>query len=105
MLMKLTSESWWKQFKNKLEPVFPKFFPEIRFFNILDNKIYVQTFTEKGDDCLFRIYDITSKGISNVFLPRACEGTIKWYDIQNGQYYYLKENEESDSWEMFVVNI
>ena len=105
MLMKLASEPWWGQFKNKFEPVFPKFYPEIRFFNIQDNKIYVQTFTEKGDDCLFLIYDITSKRISKVFLPRAYDSTIKRYDIQNGQYYYLRENEESDYWEMFVVNI
>jgi hypothetical protein len=105
LLEKLKSEPWWKQFENKLEPVFPEFLPEIRFFTIQHNKIYVQTFIEKEDDALFRIHDLTTKKMSTIYLPRACDGALKWYDIQKGDYYYLRENEDTDMWELFVVNI
>jgi hypothetical protein len=105
MLARLEAERWWKQFKNKLDPVFPRFFPEIHFFLVRDKKIFVQTYVEKENRSLFRIYDLPTQKLSEVFLPTAYDKTNTWYDIRNGRYYYLKNNESTDTWELFVMTI
>ncbi len=99
-LEKLRSAKWWKSLKHKLEPVFPEFFPEIKFYTLNGDQIYVETHLTKGDNSLFRIYDLETKKVSEIYLPVASDRSFKRYDIRNGKYYYLKENEEDDNWEL-----
>jgi len=96
----LEAQPWWGQFKGKLEPVFPEFFPEIRFFTVRDDRIYVQTFVEEGDGVLFRVYDLARRRMSTVLLPRACDGDRSLYDIHRGRYLFLRLDDDTDTWEL-----
>ncbi len=104
-LEKLVRKTWWKSFKDKLDPVFPEYFPEIRFFTIRDHKIYVETHLEKGGKTLFSVYDLKTKKISEILLPPASDGSFARYDFDKETYYYLFENEDDDNWELHVKAI
>ena len=101
MLEQLTRESWWGKLKDKLDPVFPEFFPEIRFFTLSGRQIFVETYIDNGDRRLFRIYNVDTKKMSEAYLPAASDLTVKRYDFHKGYYYFLRENEDDETWELY----
>jgi len=104
-LAEMAAKSWWNQLKTRLKPVFPENFPEIRHVTIVKQKLYVLTYHEKGADCLLKIFDLKGKPLGQKYVPLAMNSRTPMYDIDNDSYYYLKENEESETWELFVEKL
>jgi hypothetical protein len=81
---------------------FPDFFPAIDIFFVSNEKIYIKTYNFKGGEHEYLILNLKGDLIKSVFLP---ESANKLYTIENGIYYYLSENEESEKWEIHTINI
>jgi hypothetical protein len=87
---------------------FPDYFPPIRMFHVTDNKIYVMTYKEKNGKNELVIMDTNGKLLNKVFLPIAPfeESTVLIsYTIRNGRLYHLKDNEETEEWELRIYDI
>lgn len=103
-----TSRSF-KQFyhmwKDRLK--FPKYFPAIRWYHIVDNKAYVLTYKKEAEKSEFYILDIKGKFLKNVMVPLAEKDDRLWYPyvIKNGKLYQLIENSDEEEWELHVTVI
>jgi len=82
---------------------FPQRYP-VRYFHADNNKIYVLTFEQQGDKCLFLIYDIKGNFIKETCLPFTDYAFIRPYPytIRNNHIYQLVENPDSDDWELKI---
>ncbi len=90
--------------------VFPQYLPAIRNVTAADNKVYVQTYKNKGNLSEFLVFDVNGKLLKRVFLPDTCRYKIKTnpdvtFTIKNNKYYHLAENEETEQWELHVKEI
>jgi hypothetical protein len=102
----------WKRKKNRqIQMVFPRYFPKVKNFIIRDNRIYCQTYKKRGEESEFIILNLVGKLLKKRFLPHA-DGTMMdlwtqfpFYAIYKHKYYYLVENLEQDTWELYVVDI
>ncbi len=93
---------------NKHRLKFPDYFPLIRMFHVTDNKIYVMTYKEKDGKNEFVILDMKGKLLNRMFIPISpFEETtvIIFYTIKNGKLYLLKDNEETEEWEVRIFEI
>lgn len=97
---------YYEQVKHRL--VFPDYFPPIRMFHVDDNKIYLMTYKEKDGKNEFIVLDMKGKELNRLFIPVAPfdEATVLiTYTICNGKLYHLKDNEETEEWEVHIHNI
>ncbi len=91
-----------KRIKKRFEFRFPEYFPEFGDFSICDGKFYVKTYrNEKGLD-EYIILDLKGKKIGNVWLPQT---SPKGYYFYNNGFYFLKENEDEEVWELHFQNL
>jgi hypothetical protein len=100
------TRDYYQQIKSRMK--FPDYFPPIRMFHVTDNKIYVMTYKEKDGKNEFVIMDVSGKLLKTVFIPIAPfeESTvIISYTIKNGKLYHLKDNEETEEWELRIYEI
>lgn len=104
-LANLERQAWWAHLKDRFTPQMPESYPEIRHFLIIDKKIYILTYQEKGGECLMKILDLQGKTLGTIFVPAAMEETRALYGIDNNRYYYLKDNEESETWELHAARL
>ena len=83
-------------------------------FLIEQDRIYIQTYTRVGRKTKYIILDLKGKLLKEVFLPTMDDipftailvgQDVRLYEIQNGKFYYLKNNMENESWEFNVINI
>jgi hypothetical protein len=90
--------------KNRLK--FPKYFPAIRLYDVVDDKIYVLTYKKQGEKSEFLIYDIKGKFLKKIMVPLAERDELLWspYTIKNGKLYQLIENKKM-TWELHVTEI
>ena len=91
--------------KNRIE--FPEYFPMIRDYRIADDKIYVLTYTEKGDNKELLIFDLKGKLIKKVMYPFLEINVLEIFpfDIKNGKLYQIIENEDEEEWELHISEI
>ena len=92
----------------KLKILFPKYFPFMRNFTVKNNRIYCQTYVRKDNLSLFYIFDLKGECLKKIYLPSSEReliryGTNKIYDFSNNKYYYLNDNEEEETWELFCA--
>ena len=104
----------------KKEIFFPEYFPAIRQFLVIDNKIYVLTFKTLGDKAQFIILNLKGKLIKEVYLP--FDNSDKWFHyslyenvahrilnggftIKDGKLFRLFENPDSEVWELHITEI
>jgi hypothetical protein len=80
--------------------VFPDFFPAYAYFDLFDDELYVFGHSWRDDRRECTILDQTGKVLKKVFLQ-----TRNPFFIQNNKFYYLKENEEEEMWELHVEEI
>lgn len=95
-------------YKIKHRMTFPDYFPPIRMFHVTDNRIYLMTYKEKNGKNELVIMDLTGKLLNKVFLPIVPfeESTVLIsYTIKNGKLYHLKDNEETEEWELRIYDI
>lgn len=99
-------ENFRKQFS---DVVYPKVYPAIRNIDVSKDRIYARTFKRKSgkEECL--VMNLKGKVLSTVYLPMVENAPftahlvgIRYYTIVNNKYYYLKENEDTEDWELHV---
>jgi hypothetical protein len=86
---------------------FPTHFPAISDFHVDDNKVYVKTFREKNGTYEFYIFDIKGKLLKKVFVPMAMRFVVVVYPytVNGGKLYQLVENDDSEEWDLHVLDI
>ena len=107
-------EGGWVKFKNSVNFVFPEKFPPIKDIIVRDDKIYVSTYEKKDNRQKFIIMDLKGNVLSTTFLPLPIKSSYlfrslgidnRFYGISNNNYYYIKENSDSEEWELYVTKI
>ncbi len=103
--LKVDQPSVYKIFKKKI--FFPKEYPAIRTFRVSDNKLYV--FTHKTinlkNQCL--VFGLKGKLIKDTLVPLKEISLKKWFpfDIKDNKVYQLIENQDTETWELVVIDI
>jgi len=106
----------WENIKRRLKFHYPDYFPAIRDFLIVGKKIYVRTFriNENTNEQEFIIMDLKGNILKTLYLPQTTgpQHTTKmvgmsprFYSIANNRFYYLVENEDEETWELYVKDI
>jgi len=96
----------WDFFKTKI--AFKKYYPPIHNMFANNNKLYIFTNTMKDDlrECI--ITDFNGKEIKRKFLysPENYGMDFKFMaDLENNYYYWIVENEDDETWELYKENI
>ncbi|MFC2155622.1 hypothetical protein ACFLRB_03930 [Acidobacteriota bacterium] len=86
--------------------LFPDYFPEIRWYTISDQKIYILTYKKEDGKSEFLVFDISGKFLKKVFLPLVELDDIQFYPFTICQkaLYQLVEN-ENEAWELHRTGI
>jgi len=92
----------WHIFKKMYECVFPEYFPDIQDFRVADGRIYIKTYKYLDSRVKFIILDLDGKLLEEAFLPDI---KITLYDIKDNWFYFLKEDEIAEVWELYKVRI
>ncbi len=93
----------WKVAIDQWGVEYDRFFPDIREFQVADDKIYVQTYRTEQRKTEFIVMDLEGNSSQSVFLPLYEEGSLvdkHVYTFFNGDYYYLKYNDDKEIWEL-----
>lgn len=93
----LKESAFYKRVKDRVKFTCRKYFPAFQYFSINNGKIYVFTYKIKNKKQEVIIMDLKGSILKKTFLP---DGVIN--SIDNDRFYYLKENEEKEEWELFV---
>jgi hypothetical protein len=91
---------------NKDRVSLPKYFPELQFFLIRDDKLYVATWKRQDGKVEFLVFDINGKLLKQVFVPCAyLPGLMACpLDIYKGKLYQVIANEDEEL-ELYVSAI
>jgi hypothetical protein len=85
----------WESFKNKVNLRFPEYFPPFSGFEVADGKIFA--YSHKSHSRYCQLYIFNFKGNLLQQKPIQLKDSHQFYqDFQ----YYLKENEETENWEL-----
>jgi hypothetical protein len=85
----------WHRIKNKIQ--FPEFLPLMRDIHTTDKKLFIKTWGIKDGREEYVVFDLEGNEITTVYLPTAM---MYYYSIYNNTFYYVKENEEKEEWEL-----
>jgi hypothetical protein len=91
-----------KKIAKTIEFDFPEHFPEMRGLIVSGSKIYVNTYAIMEDMMEYIILDLDGKLLKKVFLPKSGYRLSTFY---NEKYYFLKENESEEIWELYSVKV
>jgi hypothetical protein len=97
---KLKESRDWERIKNN-NFIFYKYFPKIKSFSADGDRFYAQTYRVRDKKNEFIIGDSKGNIIKKLFLPT--KDVV--YTFRNNAYYYMKDNESSEEWELFKVDI
>jgi hypothetical protein len=112
--MMINSSGGWENFKQKYRLIFPSQFPPIQDLLVRDDKIYVLTFASRGDLERWVVMDSQGEVVRTTDLPIPCKSSFtarslgkdnRLYGIIDNTFYYLKENEGNEEWEVHRVKI
>ncbi|UCE41021.1 MAG: hypothetical protein JSV17_16520 [Candidatus Aminicenantes bacterium] len=98
----------WKTAVDQWGVEYDRFFPDIREFQVADDRIYVQTYKTEQRKTEFIILDLKGSSSQSVFLPLYEEGSLvdKYvYTFHKGDYYYLKYNDDKEMWELHRLDL
>ena len=86
--------------------VFPRYFPEIEDFIIVDNKVYVFTYRTENEKVEFFIFDIGGKLLKRIFVPFLNQRPMLPYpfSVKGGKLYQVVEGEDEE-WELYISPI
>jgi hypothetical protein len=86
---------------------YPAYFPLMRYFLAADNKVYIRTYRDVQGESEFFIFTIEGKLLKRVMLPVKEKDALESYPytIQDGKFYQLVENEQTEEWELHVEKI
>lgn len=104
----------WKELEERSNFIFPEFFPLIQDMIIANNKLYISTYKRKANLEQYIVLDLKGNNLGEYFLPtvKKCMVTTsmlgrenRFYGIDNNNFYYLLENENTEEWELHSVVI
>lgn len=97
----------YERLKNRFK--YPQYFPLWQNFVVTDNKIYIQTYKRNEADTHneFFILNIQGELIKRVWLPldEYFDFTPCPYAIANNKLYQFVENEDTEMWELHIIEI
>lgn len=106
-------EIGFENFKRNMSEIrFPDFFPVIQSIDVSNGQIYARTFKRKEnkEECI--VMDLKGNVLRETYLPRVENAPhlahflgIRYYTIYNSTFYYLVENEEDETWELYTEEI
>ncbi len=91
-----------EQFKHQI--VYPEYFPEIRQFNIADDRIYILPYEWNETGLKFYIYSTEGRFLSEQFIPLKLKYSMQPYPfvIKDNRVFQLVENEDTEEWELHM---
>lgn len=117
-----TAMPWKRLYEERLkkEIFFRDHFPAIQRFLVADEKIYVMTYRRKENKPEFLVLDLKGKLLKQTFLPM--DAGDDWFQyslyksvrrgnntptftIHNGKLYQLRENPDTEEWELYIFDI
>ncbi len=87
---------------------YPRFFPDLKEFQVSDGKIYIQTYKTKNGNSEYIILDLNGKTLQTAFLPVFEEESLidkNVYTFYKDVYYYLNFDEEREIWELHKIDL
>jgi hypothetical protein len=97
---RMSRETVFKQFNDRFEIIFRENFPAFRNFKIDNGKLLVFTYKKEDNQREAIVMDLKGKVLKTVFIPDE-----EIYAVNNGFFYYLKENEDEEEWELFAEKL
>lgn len=82
----------------------PEFYPAIRICNVVDDRIYVETYKRKDGKSEFLIFDLKGKLLKIQMIPITQANIFRSdpYTIRNGKVYLLRQDNEG-TWELQII--
>jgi hypothetical protein len=72
-------------------------------FIVVDDKIFIKSYARNRDDEVeFIILDLKGNLIKKKYIPDVKHNH---YAIKNNTFYFLKENEEEEIWELYYMKM
>lgn len=91
----------WERTKDKVEVVFPEFYPAFNDMTVNGGKLYVYPFQEQKKKTVdLLVLDLKGKLLKKTRVPNQPHGAIA-----GETFYYLVENETKEQWELHAVEI
>lgn len=86
---------------------FPDYFPDIRFYTVANQKVYVLTYKKSDGKSEFVIFDVKGKFLKKIMLPFGERDKFFFspYIIKKDTLYQLIENDEIEEWELHITKI
>lgn len=94
----------WNTFKDRI--YLPKKTPGLDYFDIIDGKFIARTYKYNLDLVEFVIFNQQGQELQRIFLPhtgRLSNGIL--FCFYQGCYYYLQENIEEETWELYYEKV
>ena len=94
-------------FKHIIPLIFPEYYPAVKDFFVDNNKIFIITYKSQENKSEFIVLDMKGKLIKRIFLPLHSKDLLSYYPytIYNGTLYQLKDNEETEEWDIHIHKI
>jgi len=93
----------WRIVSQRFKIEYPRYFPDIRSFQVQEGKIFVRTYKQEGDEVNFVILDLEGSILHEGFFPLFEQGSLVDtypYAFFENSYYYLKFSGEREVWEL-----
>jgi hypothetical protein len=90
---------------NQYNLIFPEYYPGFYRFSVNDGKVYFLTYKKMSKSREVIVTDLKGKELKHTSVPWIENELRINYSIDNGKFYYLKENEETEEWELHMVEI
>jgi hypothetical protein len=86
---------------------YPDYFPEIRSFYVVDDKIYILPYEWKDDALKFFIYNINGEFLTETYVPLVMKYSMQPFPftILNDRVYQLIENDSTEDWELHINDL
>ena len=101
-----------EEFKRFSQFIWPRTLPAIRDLQVADGRIYARTYETRDGKDLWQIMDLKGGALKTVDLPRVDSAPlmaslcgVNYLAIHDHMFYFLKDNEQTDEWELFVEKI
>jgi hypothetical protein len=100
--------------KRRVKFIYLDLYPAIQSINGFGGKIYVKTFKKMDNKEEYVVMDLNGKELGKVYTPLVEKAPsmarlngidLQIYSIHKNKFYYLKENEDEEEWELHVQNI
>ncbi len=102
----------WAEMKKFITMNFPDYFPAIKGLEVSGKTLYVRTNNTKKGKEEYIVMDMTGKILRTIYIPGKFETSIlsiiaggKLSCIDNGNLYYVIENEDEEEWELHVEKL